>query len=438
MGGFKSIRDLQTLEIRPLTILAGTNSSGKSSFLQPLLLMKQTLETGHDPGPLRLDGPHIQFNTFNELFWKEDEEHSAETFQVGLELSDGRKLTTHFKREHAHGISIAKCIYEEQDYVLELRPDMAHEEIVKQFSGKLKKNGDDIDRLIKYIGEVENNPEDRVERWEYDVMRYKCFLHLNLAFISKSEKRNSSFTEPRSTEYDVSLNSIFHLPGIRGNRSRYYPVAFGEIFYPGPFEKYVATLVAGWQGREEKEKINALNDDLKLLGLNQGITSQFINDVQMELKVDRNIRQTGNRTLVNISDVGFGVAQVLPVLVALRHATEGDLVYIEQPELHLHPRAQHAMAQILADAARRGVRMVMETHSEILLRGIQTLVAEGTLPPELVKLHWFTLDESGASGISSADLDGAGAYGDWPEDFGANNMQAESRYLDAAEQASAR
>ena len=81
--------------------------------------------------------------------------------------------------------------------------------------------------------------------------------------------------------------------------------------------------------------------------------------------------------MVSIADVGFGVSQVLPVLVALIVAEPGRLVYLEQPELHLHPRAQVALAQVLAAAAKRGVRVVAETHSSLLLLAVQTLVAEG-------------------------------------------------------------
>ena len=86
--------------------------------------------------------------------------------------------------------------------------------------------------------------------------------------------------------------------------------------------------------------------------------------------------------LVSIADVGFGISQTLPVIVALLAAEPGQLVYIEQPEIHLHPRAQMAMAKILADAANRGVRVVAETHSSLLLLGIQSLVAEGKLSPD--------------------------------------------------------
>ena len=91
------------------------------------------------------------------------------------------------------------------------------------------------------------------------------------------------------------------------------------------------------------------------------------------------------------------------------------------------------MAQVLAAAAKRGVRVVAETHSSLLLLAVQTLVAEGDLSPELVRLHWFTRDENGATKIDPADLDEAGAYGDWPEDFDDVDLKTQSRYLNAVD-----
>ena len=81
------------------------------------------------------------------------------------------------------------------------------------------------------------------------------------------------------------------------------------------------------------------------------------------------------------------------------------------------------------------MRPAFETHSQLLLTAIQTLVAEGKLSPEKVKLHWFTRKDDGVTEVSSADLDEAGAFGeDWPEDFAEVSLETESRYLDAAEQ----
>jgi predicted ATPase len=114
-------------------------------------------------------------------------------------------------------------------------------------------------------------------------------------------------------------------------------------------------------------------------------------------------------------------------------AEPGQLVYIEQPEIHLHPRAQVALAEIFAEAAARGVRVVVETHSELFLMGIQALVAEDKLDPNAVKLHWFTRQADGSSKVTSADLDEMGAFGDWPEDFGSTSLGMTNRYLSAAE-----
>jgi len=110
------------------------------------------------------------------------------------------------------------------------------------------------------------------------------------------------------------------------------------------------------------------------------------------------------------------------------------LIYLEQPEIHLHPRAQAAMATVLANAIRRGVRVVVETHSSILLLEIQALVARGEiLTPSDVKLHWFARRPDGATVVSSTDLDEAGTFGDWPEDFGSVEMDAQKRFFDASE-----
>src|SRR5579864_4998030 len=68
--GFKSISKKQSIDIAPLTILAGANSSGKSSIMQPLLMLKQTLEATYDPGPLKIDGPNVKFTSSQQLLSK--------------------------------------------------------------------------------------------------------------------------------------------------------------------------------------------------------------------------------------------------------------------------------------------------------------------------------------------------------------------------------
>jgi predicted ATPase len=175
---------------------------------------------------------------------------------------------------------------------------------------------------------------------------------------------------------------------------------------------------------------------LSSLGLGYYVDARRIDETQIELYVGirEGIGPDELDGLFSVADTGSGVGAALPVIVALVAAVPGQIVYLEQPENDLHPRAQAALSTILVSAAKRGVRVIVETHSSLLLLGIQTLVAEGKLDSELVKLHWFSLNDEGVTEITSADLDESGAFGeDWPEDFAEVELDAESRYLDAAE-----
>src|SRR5438309_6513729 len=84
--GYKSIVKEQSIDIAPLTILAGANSSGKSSMLQPLLLLKQTLEAPYDPGPLLLNGPNVKFTQVDQFLCKSRSESNVAHFDFGVSL----------------------------------------------------------------------------------------------------------------------------------------------------------------------------------------------------------------------------------------------------------------------------------------------------------------------------------------------------------------
>jgi hypothetical protein len=235
------------------------------------------------------------------------------------------------------------------------------------------------------------------------------------------------------------VQGVIHVPGIRGNTERTYPIRAVATSFPGTFHEYTGSVIYSWQsGRASAYSL--LNEDLRRTGLAPEVVAQRLSDVSIELLVQR-LDDPRVGDLVSVADVGFGVLQTLPVLVALRVAGEGQLVYLEEPEIHLHPRAQVKLADILADAAKRGVKVVVETHSTLLLTAIQTLVAKGELKPELVKLHWFQRDpKTGVTAVTPTGLDENGAFSDsdWPEDFDRVILSADSAYLDAVAERSHR
>lgn len=423
VSGYKSISQEQSIEIRPLTILAGTNSSGKSSMMQPLLLLKQTLEASYDPGALRLDGPNVSFTSANQfLSYKGKGKHVAD-FNVGVELNESALFTLFFEKQLNKALEVQRVVSSDEDGTYELRLNMTHDEIL---AVPLPSN---IQSVVRDDGFAGSN-----YRWL--VERRRCFYELIFALEQDDGTLElSGFDLPLQMQsLEPHIRQLIHLPGLRGNPERTYVMAAAGSTFPGTFENYTASVIAQWQAERANSKLEKLGQELNALGLTWKVTAEPINDVQVELRVGRlpKSSKTGASDMVSIADVGVGVSQTLPVLVALQVAKPGQLVYIEQPEIHLHPRAQTAMAQVLANAAKRGVRVVAETHSSLLILGIQTLVAEGKLAPELVKLHWFER-RNGRTEITSKDLDEAGAFGDWPEDFADVMLEAENRYLNAAE-----
>jgi hypothetical protein len=418
VNGFKSLRKETEVEIRPLTILAGANSSGKSSAIQPLLMMKQTLEATYDPGALLLDGPNVHFTKAEQFLCKKLKvQDQYQDLVVGIEADGAFPLTNtfHFKRTKRE-MQIVEMVYGTEQKTI--RPEMGENEILKQIP----------EGLMEFVNQLQ---EENDQKFQWRVVQNRCFLTFEL-YRDIGPRLGVGPIET----HEPHIRRIIHVPGLRGNPERTYHVTpvTGPTFH-GTFENYVAGVISQWQANESK-KLAGLGSALEKLGLTWKVSSWRVDDTQVELRVGRlrHAVKGGAHDLVNIADVGFGVSQVLPVLVALLVARPGQLVYIEQPELHLHPKAQVALAQILAEAAQRGVRVVAETHSALLLLGVQTLVARGQLDPNLVKLHWFTLDEDGCTTVTSRDLDEAGAYGDWPEDFGDVELKAQSDYLDAVEE----
>lgn len=141
-----------------------------------------------------------------------------------------------------------------------------------------------------------------------------------------------------------------------------------------------------------------------------------------------------SKELVSIADVGLGVSQVLPILVALLKAIPGQTVFIEQPEIHLHPKAQGKFAEVVRDAANRGVKVVVETHSSNFLLAVQTLIAKGEVKNSQVALHWFCKDADGNTKVDTANIEEDGSFGEWPEDFDDTLSAQQDELISAMEQ----
>jgi predicted ATPase len=439
--GFKSLIKNNAVEIRPLTILAGANNSGKSSIMQPLLMMKQTLEEVYEPGSdLLISGSHIKFGSSLQFLSKVDH-GQLKRFTINIELDGKISITDTFRKNKDKPIQIDETIYESENETLVLRSGMTQEELIE-------KNPFYKVYLQSLTVGFDNIKNDKIQNLSKDltlkeigiglcVRRKRCLLGVA---IDKIDPDNDAIFDPvflplgmeQQQKFENYILDIIHVPANRDNPERSYVTTSIGKRIKGPINDYVASIIYYWKesGSYELEKLGQwLND----MGLTSKVDASQIDDARVKILVNRlcNPGKNCNEDMLNITDVGFGISQVLPVLVALLIAKKNQLVYIEEPEIHLHPKAQYKIAEYIAESVERGVRVIVETHSEMLLINMQTLVAKKIIPSEDVILHWFKRNKDGSTNIRKGKMDNIGAYGDWPVDFSDFSFEANKEYLKA-------
>lgn len=154
---------------------------------------------------------------------------------------------------------------------------------------------------------------------------------------------------------------------------------------------------------------------LEVLRLGTGEGAEILGD---PLAISLKDRRSG--VAFSPADVGFGVSQVLPILVDIS-ARQNELICIEQPEIHLHPALQSELADLLiesVDPTGRANQIIAETHSEHLILRIQRRIREGILDPDLVSILYIDQDDSGGAHAQTLRLDREGDFLDsWPNGF---------------------
>src|SRR5262245_51796033 len=122
--GFKSISKKQSIDVAPLTILAGANSSGKSSIIQPLLMLKQTLETTFDPGCLWIGGPNIKFTATDQFLSRSEGTAQAKFLTVEMNVGS-RVLSIVFKKKAKLGLEVVRERTNVNNGDVTIRPNMS-------------------------------------------------------------------------------------------------------------------------------------------------------------------------------------------------------------------------------------------------------------------------------------------------------------------------
>ena len=156
-----------------------------------------------------------------------------------------------------------------------------------------------------------------------------------------------------------------------------------------------------------------VEEELGQLGLAQSLNIRPLDASNTHYEVQ--VSRLKDNPSLSIADLGFGVSQVLPVLVLCYYAPPGATVILEQPEIHLHPSAQASLADVFIDVINnRHLKLIIESHSEHFLRRI---IAEGAIAPEDTAIYFCHLGKDGSSRLKELPINHYGNIRNWPKGF---------------------
>ena len=242
--------------------------------------------------------------------------------------------------------------------------------------------------------------------------------------------QNASFLSDIEVAYEAQIDKIYYLGPLRVYTQRDYLWARSrpqDVGLRG--EKAIDAILAATAARETQN----VRHKARLKPF-QSMIADWLREMELIHDFDvKEIAKGSNRwqaliriqkggTEVLLTDVGFGVSQVLPVVTLLQYVPEGSTVILEQPEIHLHPLAQANLADVIINAAtHRRVQVVVESHSEHFLLRLQRRVAEGFVSNEDIKLYFCDALE-GVSKLVPLKLNLFGQIDNWPENFLGNSF----------------
>ena len=247
---------------------------------------------------------------------------------------------------------------------------------------------------------------------------------------AKSYYQNTGFLGDFELEYENLMDSIYYLGPLREYPQREYHWAGSSPEDVGQRGERTVDAILAATIRKETRSLGYRKHRKSFQGMiahwlhELGLIREFHLD---EIADGSNLYRAMVKTLPSsvptlLTDVGFGVSQVLPVLVLLYYVPEGSTVLMEQPEIHLHPAVQSGLADVMLNVAKvRNVQIVVESHSEHLMRRLQRRVAENSASAEDVKLYFVSFKRGKAS-VSDLLLNEWGEIENWPNKFFGDEM----------------
>ncbi len=439
LKNFKAWKDSGELRLAPLTVFFGANSAGKSSVSQLLRLLRDTVASPDRQRALQLGDPLDPAGTpgFEELVHGRDVRREL-GFGLGWKLErplvvrdplTERRFTGDALRFDARIGADRRGQPQTRGFRYEL-DEGGLERLSVDFEQRLSASGARATKGFTLASaQLPLAPNPGRLRALPGPQRFYGFPDEVSAWY-----RNTAFTDDLVLELERLLRSVVSLGPMREPPRRLY-VGSGEtprhVGHRG--EKTIEALLAAGR-RSFLLRPGQKPRTLQTLVAERLLSMGLIHDFAVEA-VSRSgrvhevwVRTAKGLPRVKLTDVGFGVSQVLPVIVECFYIPRRTIAIVEQPELHLHPRVQSDVADLFVDAVRaqengapRDCQFLVESHSEHFLRRLQRLIAEERLRPEEAALY-FVETVRGQARVRELEVDAFGNILNWPEGFFGDEM----------------
>ncbi len=431
---FKAWKDTGSICLAPLTVIFGANSAGKSSLGHLLLALKQTVLSADRKRPLQLgdDNALIDLGTFAECLHNHDLSQSLE-FDLAWQLPGKLEVKDSVSGKKYWGDSLSLSV--------SMKAGERGQPIVDQLGYALRSESS--------MTLTVNFKRDIKDKWIIESPDYSFIRNQGRAWAldepdkfyrisdqSRARFQNAEFLSDFALKTEAVLNSVYYLGPLRDHPKRIYswsgetPESVGQRGEFAVAAILAATSQQRFLNRAPKQRQSRFDEFvarwLKDLGIIEDFAVKAVAEGRKEFEVL--VKTHAQSSEVKITDVGFGVSQVLPALVQAFYCPPNSTIWMEQPEIHLHPQVQAELADVFISATQaredgkeRHVQLIVESHSEHFLNRLQLRVAEGLVSPDDVAVY-FCRRAGVATELEPLRLNEFGEIENWPEHFFGDEM----------------
>lgn len=443
---FKCWEDTGAIRMAPITLFFGVNSSGKSSIGQFLMMLKQTVESP-DTRAVFYPGDRnaaVNLGTYAQMVFHRDPKRAI-SFDYKWKLPESLRVKDVVSDKSFRGDVLAFEAKvglqgkEEQTLgVFSFQYEIFDGKVSQFALGMERKPGSKTEYQVNCRGFDLRRTRGRP--WPPgSPVRFYGFPDEVVAYY-----QNADFVKELNLRHEKLHRSFFYLGPLRTKPERLYTwsgiepesVGYaGENTIAAMLASYTRTISLGY-----RQKGNPFQEIIASCLKKMDLIDQFrVDPISKERQeYEAKIRVRKSADWVDLPDVGFGISQVLPVLVQCFYAPPNSIILMEQPEIHLHPSAQSALADVMIDVIQsrengknRNIQLIIETHSEHFLRRLQRRIAEDVLTKDQVAAYFANIEKTPPM-LEALQMDEYGNIVNWPKNFFGDDMGEIARHAEAA------